>query len=250
MTPEEFPPEGRVYRHSRWVLEFGVAFASLFALAGMGGCITALLNVDGSFAHPVAAAVFNSVFCACPALVGCRYILSYFRHRLLVSREFVHATGCLGTREVQLVCITSANWKMYSNTLVLRDHSLELTISFCDYTLQERLELIHFFRWAIAEHVQKGWERFELYRVPAHVDCKKLQQEIRGHMRFAVIAWGAAVPVMYGLLIWQNVADLVPRSWVMVAVLPIVIAGAILGGMWLAARGDLAKAQERKDAEQ
>ncbi len=77
---------------------------------------------------------------------------------------------------------------------------------------------------------------------------ERLREEIRGHLRFAVVAWMIALPLMYPLLIWGKFAGAFPNiGWVGVALLPIGLGALFLGGMWLAAASDLARAGNRQD---
>jgi hypothetical protein len=251
MDPQSLPAEPTEYRLSRHALEIGVVGALLFGLAGIFSTVVALANADGSFRHPVAAAVVFGVGWSCLTLLGCWLILAYCRHRLSVGPEMVRVTGCFRTREVRPAAVTRAVWKSLfkGGSLVLYECDSRATIHFGNYTFQERAELIRLFRTALAEHIQEGWKRFQSSCVPPQVDYKELRSKIRGHLRFAVIAWAAAIPAMYVILIWQKLAGGLPNgSWVVVALLPLGIAGAVVGLMWLVARGNLAMARGRQDA--
>jgi hypothetical protein len=250
VTVEAFPMTGREYRLSRHALEVGVVAVALFGLMGVLSVTAALLNSDGSFRHPVAAAVTFGVLWSCFVLLGFWLILIYSRHRLFVDPTTVRVTGCFVTRKVCLANVTHVAWKSFKHgTLVLKEPSSIVKIGFGNYTFQERLELIHFFREALAGREQEGWERFESRCMPPQVDYKELRSQMHGHLRFAAIAFAAAIPLMYAILIWLKFADGLPNgNWFVVAILPLAIAGAILGMMWLAARGDLERARSRHDS--
>jgi len=247
-----FPMTGREYRLSKHTLELGVVAVSLCGLMGVLSVAAALMNADGSFRHPLAAAVTFGVLWSCFLLLGVCLILMYARHRLFVDPTTVRLTGCCVTRQVRLTNLTHVAWKSFvkDGTLILREHSSIVKVGFGNYTFEERRELIHFFREALAGHNQEGWERFESRCIPPKVDYKEVRSQIHGHLRFAAIAWAAAIPCMYAILIWEKLAGGMPnRNWVVVAILPLATAGAMLGIMWQAARGDLARARSRHDSD-
>jgi hypothetical protein len=250
VTVEAFPMTGREYRLSKHALEVGVVAVALFGLMGGVSVAAALLNSDGSFRHPLAAAVTFGVGWSCFVLLGVWLILIYSRHRLFVDPKTVRVTGCFASRQVHLANLTHVAWKSFigHGTLALKDTSNIVKIGFGNYTFQERLELIRFFRKALAGREQDGWERFESRCMPPQVDYKELRSQMHGHLRFAAIAFAAATPLMYAILIWLKLNDGLPNgNWFVVAILPFAISGAILGMMWLAARGDLARARSRDD---
>ena len=151
-----------VFRPTRDWLELGLTSAVLFALVGIVSAICAFLNVDGSFAYPVLAAVVFGSFFSFPALLGCWMVATYYRHRLVVSREFVRLNGCRGARQVQLADVTRATWNATTNggTLQLHDADGKLKIRFGNYTYSERSALIEHFRVALAHIRQEDWDRF------------------------------------------------------------------------------------------
>lgn len=246
MLVETFPISGRQYRHSRHSLEIGVATVVLFCLMGVGSVTAALLNSDGSFRYPTAAAVIFGSFWSCMVLVGVWLILIHSRHRLFVDSTTVHVTGCFTTQQVRLANLTKATWKSFGGSLVIKEHCNIVKIGFGNYTYEEQRELIHFFREALAGREQDGWEQFESRCMPPQVDYKELRAQMQGHLRFAAIAFAAAVPFMNAILIWLKLNEGLPKgNWIVVAILPLAISGAVLCTMWIAARGDLARAKSR-----
>jgi hypothetical protein len=215
---------------------------------GIVSVAAALLNSDGSFRQPVAGVVVFGAGWSCFVLLGVWLILAYSRHRLFVDPTMVRATGCFTTSQVYLANVTHVAWKSFikHGSLVLTESNSTVKIGFGNYTFQERLELIHFFREALAGREQEGWEKFESRCMPPQVDYKELRSQVHGQLRFAVIAFAAVIPLMYAILIWLKLADGLPNgNWFIVAIFPLAIAGAIVGMMWLAARGDLARAMDR-----
>ena len=246
MLVEAFPITGRQYRLSRHFLEIGLAAVVLFALIGVESVTAALLNSDGSFRSPAAAAAIFGAFWSCMVLPGVWLILIQSRHRLFVDSTTVRVTGCFTTQQVRLANLTKATWKSLGGSLVLKEHCNIVKIGFGNYTYEERRELIQFFREALAGREQDGWEQFESRCMPPQVDYKELRAQMQGHLRFAAIAFAAAVPLMYAILIWLKLNDGMPKvNWIVVAIFPLAISGAILCMIWIAARGDLARAKSR-----
>lgn len=250
MTSEAAPIAGREYRQSKILLEAGVLFILLFGLLGILCVTTALLNSDGSFRHPIAFAIVFGVICSCGILPGVWAVRFYAHHRLIVDPTSVSVTSCFATRQIYLTNVTHAVWKSLftGGALVLKAHDNEMKIRLGDYTYQERRELIEFFREALTGRDQDGWERFESRCMPPNVDYNELRKQMRGHLRFAVIAWAIAIPFMYAILIWTKLVDGLPNgNWFFVAVFPLIASGLMTGGMWITARADLARARTRPD---
>jgi hypothetical protein len=249
VTTKAAPMAGREYRLSKHALEVGLVTVSLFGVMGVVSVTAAILNPDGSFRHPVAAAVTFGILWSCFVLLGVWLILIFARHRLFVDPTTVRVTGCFVSRQISLAKVTHAAWKstIKHGTLVLKEPSSVVKIGFGNYTFQERLELIRFFRDALAGR-DEGWERFESRCMPPQVDYMEVRSQIHGLLRFAAIAWAAAIPFMFAILIWAKLAGGLPNgNWFVVAILPLAIPGVFLGMMWLAARGDLARATSRRD---
>lgn len=246
---EGIPAEGMEYRHSKYYLGEGIFGALIFGSVAIVLPVVALLNPGGSFHRPVAAAVTCGLICSFFAGVGCWIIVAYLRHRLFVTREFVRVTDCFRTREVRLASVTHAVWRL-GGVLVLHETNNSAKILFENYTYQEQVDLIQFFRTALAEDTQDGWKPFESRCIPVTVDYEKLKSKMHRTLRFSVIAFGVALPVMYALLIWMKLMSGAGGnwwgSWVVLALVPIGISGAFLGMMWWTACGDVARAKERE----
>ena len=79
-------------------------------------------------------------------------------------------------------------------------------------------------------------------------DYKQIRNEIRGHLRFAAVAWGIALPLMYAIIFWSTTSSGLPqRDWAFVAFAPIGIVASFLSMMWFAAYGDLKRARIRDE---
>ena len=230
----------REYRLTRAALDLGVVCAVLFAAMGIASTLSALLNLDGSFPHPIAFAVCFAIFWSCMMLLSGWLILAFFRHRLRISPRIVRITDCFRTRELRLDAVTHAAWKIWSGgILVLYAATGKVKIAFQSYPLLERSELIQFFRSVLADKEQTGWDRFEKY-CPPPMDHAALLSKLRREMRFAAIAFAIATPAFYALTIWLKLTDGLPRAnWIEVVLFPMVFPAVILGFIWLCARGAL-----------
>jgi hypothetical protein len=238
------------YRLSKSYLEWGLVCALCFGIMGVLTVAAALNNADGSFRHPVAAAIFMGGIWFGLTAVACLLILCYYRYSLIVSRDVVRRTGCFMTREVRLVFVNRADWGslVKGGTLLLSEDNRRLKIHFANYTFRERAELIEFFRAALPATSQEGWDRFESRCMPPRVEYKELRSQVHRLLRFMVIAWAIALPFMYAIMIWLKLIGGLPNgNWLVVGLFPLGVAGAFVGLSWLAARGDLARARGRGD---
>jgi hypothetical protein len=175
--------------------------------------LAAAWNIDGSFRHPILAAMFLGAFWSLLVLMYCWLILAYCRHRLVASSDSVRVTNCFTYRHAELANVQSAVWRSFprSGALVLVTESTSVKVYFGNYTVAERLELIQFFRSLLNSDKQVGWIRFSDRCVPTEVDPERQKSEIRRHLSFALVAWVAAMPAMYALLVWHKVAGGLPR---------------------------------------
>jgi hypothetical protein len=74
----------------------------------------------------------------------------------------------------------------------------------------------------------------------------KIESKLYGHLRFMVIAWSCALPIMYTLLIWlTTLCDEHDRNWLAVAIAPGFCALLALSSMWLCVRISLANTKRR-----
>ncbi len=247
MSSDAFPADAMEYRLPKHELEFGVVCTLLFGGMGIVSVIVILVNADR---HPVLGAVFLGFCWSCFTIPPLFFILAYFRHRLFVSPKFVRVIGCFGSREAQLVDVNNAVWNSATmkGKLVLHCARGNVTICFKHYTMQERSELIAFFRSRLAEQIQQGWKGFESRWIPAPEDYNKQQLETRRTLRFTVIAWASLIPPMYAILIWGKIVDAFPKAdWLVVALLPLAFCGGMIYLMWLFARASLAETRRRED---
>ena len=159
------------YRLSRRFLYTGIGCIAFFAVAGAGSCVMALVNPDGSFAHPAKAAAGFGLFWFLWLLLGIYVTATAIRYRLYVDADRVEEIGCFRRRAIQLDEVSVARWRLIpkGGSLSLRGFSGKLTVAFDGFGTQDRRELIEFFHRHLAEHVQEGWQQFEARFLPLHV---------------------------------------------------------------------------------
>ncbi|MBN2024745.1 MAG: hypothetical protein JW809_18345 [Pirellulales bacterium] len=113
--------------------------------AGVGGWL--FFGLGAAFAIAMA--------CVCGV-----YFIAGLGGRLTVSPDRVEWTSRFRRRQVSLSQVVEARWRRES--LLLRTPREKLSVGFGDYPARQQPELIRFFRFALSEDVQHGWERFWL----------------------------------------------------------------------------------------
>ena len=77
---------------------------------------------------------------------------------------------------------------------------------------------------------------------------KQIQSELNRHLRFAAIAWGLALPLIYGILIWRKLTEPSSnRSWLGVILSPLAMVSLLIGMMWVLTIGVAERAQKRNE---
>jgi hypothetical protein len=79
-------------------------------------------------------------------------------------------------------------------------------------------------------------------------DAKQIQSELNGHLRFAAIAWGLALPLIYGILIWGELTGPSSNpSWLVVILSPLAMVALLIGMTWVCTIGKAERAQKRNE---
>jgi hypothetical protein len=75
--------------------------------------------------------------------------------------------------------------------------------------------------------------------------AKKLKRDIRGHLRFAVAAWGVGLVPLYAIVLWwaSSVRDIREINWFATLLVPPAISVAIIGMLWFASRSSIGRAE-------
>ena len=156
--------EVKTYRLSNadWVT--GVSLAALAFVIGVAGVLVALLNPDGSFYRPIAAALLWCILWSGFGWYGVWLVAAYRRERVYLSDDFIRVdTCCCGSRTVYLNQVTCLVWKRADLRVVIHAPDGEVQISLERFDVREKIELFEFFRTHFDNRPQKGWERVEPY---------------------------------------------------------------------------------------
>jgi hypothetical protein len=240
-------PSGKEYRLSKHVLLVGLLCTPLFAAMGVASIVISF--IDDSIPHPVGAALLFGCFWSFFTALGVWMILAYLRERLVIGRDSFRISDCLRTRQVPFASVSRAVWDALprGGKLSVFTEVGRVKIYFGNYPADERDELIDFFRESLGVGLQENWAEFEFSCLQQRTDPEKLRASIRRSLRFALIAWAVALPIMYGLVIWLFVEGGFPNATkVAVALFPLGGAVACIGAMWIGAHGDLGRAREQE----
>jgi hypothetical protein len=154
--------DGKTYRLSKDNLVIGLLLTPYFAAMGVWSSIGAWTNLDGSFPHPKAMAVVLACFWTAWTLLGIYIVFIYFRIRLSINGQFFESVGCFRTRAIDVSSVSRAVWRWFPiPSVVLYGRGRRLAVSFDNFNSPAKRELINYFRVALPEHVQDGWERFK-----------------------------------------------------------------------------------------
>lgn len=202
---------GQEYRLPRSYFRLGVGCALVFSAAGVASVWAALANADGSFRHPVTAAVVFGVFWGLLTLLGLYLARAALVERLVVWDDRVRVVGSFRAREVRFDEVERAKWRRIGNpggSLVLYAGGVRLVVYFANYG-DHGPRLREFFRAAIPEERQERWEAYAETFVPTPEKTEKGRRRAkRGFAVFAVfgavlLGVGIADPVNDPVWRWQ-----------------------------------------------
>jgi hypothetical protein len=171
--------EVRVFVPSRFHLYLAVGTLVLFLAAAVGSVWLALANPDGSFAHPMAAAVFFTCGWGGMALLSLYLLVAYFRMSVLAAEGAVRINGVFRRRTVVLPEVTRAVWRGWpaGGCLVLYGRAGRVTLRFGSYHGAQ--ELVGIFRDNLPPEVQEGFSRFEAMNTPHSAAFRRRQEKDR-----------------------------------------------------------------------
>jgi hypothetical protein len=150
-------------RVRRSYLVTGVVCAIEFFVIGTGSVLLAAVNIDGSFPHPIAMAVFFGVFWGAWFVAGLYTIAVGCLEKLAVTPDAIVQKGVFRTRTTALSEITSVRWRGWpvGGSVVIRYPDSRMTIRFSRFVADERRLLIDRLRELISEERQDNRESFE-----------------------------------------------------------------------------------------
>ncbi len=130
----------------------------------------------------------------------------------------------------------------------------------CDHEIASELSRRHVLQSLHCPHCRQ--QIVEHFEVPVMADSnatpprtiavtkgsKQIQSELNRHLRFAAIAWGLALPLIYGILIWRKLTEPSSnRSWLGVILSPLAMVSLLIGMMWVLTIGVAERAQKRNE---
>jgi hypothetical protein len=247
-TPLEarFRSGGVEYRLPAAMIAIPITFAVFPVAMGIVG-VCGFLFPDRSVKNPVAFLAFAGSISACGLAVCAWMVRTGVRHRLTLAPKFVRSVNTFGSREVRLANVDRVVWGkgLAGYMVVLHEGAARLRITFTNYDDRDRTEMIHLLHMIAAGRTEEGWDQLRPRRWLQPVDPAEARAEARGTLRFVLIAFAIALPIMYGALVCIQLFDNRPRwSWLVVAIVPIVFASMILVPIWLFVRAVLAAPEE------
>jgi hypothetical protein len=235
-----FRSSGVEYRMPAAILALGFMIGVASAGFGILG-VYGFLFPDPSLKNPLGFLVFAETMAAI-TLVACAWMVrSYLRHRFVITPELVRLTSVFGTREVPLASVDRVVWKTtFGPAAVLHHGDRSLKISFRDFDVHDQPEMIHLLHMAAAGRTEEGWDSFGPRWTLRPVDRKEAHAAARRTLRFVLIAWGIALPIMYAALACVRVYEEKPRAgWIFIAIIPAVLVGSFIAVIWIMLWDDL-----------
>ena len=161
-SPFEVVSTKPVYRLRRLYLAVGVGCTSFFVVIGVASTLAALFNIDGSFPHPRTFAAVFAIAWSCWCLLGGYIVLAYFRERLFVNPHGVRHVGCFRSQTIPFDQLESARWRAdgWDGNLVLRAPGRKIVVHFHNFSAEDRLDLVRFFRSTLDDRLQQNWPQF------------------------------------------------------------------------------------------
>jgi hypothetical protein len=159
-VPAERFPSGageRRYRLRKYYLIVGVIGTVFFLTMD-----AVSLAVACSAKRPVLAALILCGLWSGFTLLGIWLIWAYFRECLCLSDSTVTAVGCIREKKVQVADVIKVVWRTVpqGGSIVVRTPATKFKVYLDNFTVEERDELIAYFRGRFDTSRQDGWPRF------------------------------------------------------------------------------------------
>lgn len=197
MQEEQIREEFAEYRLASAQFYQAVFYTVVFLLFDIGSVLVAFYNVDGSFQRSVLAACFFGVFWTSWVLVGIYYAANYFHERLILQSDAVLQHSLFSHKKINIGAIEKIKWQLMSRSgLIKIDASKSKTcIDIGSFSKHDRAEIIDYFRSAVAEELQTGWE--ESQEKIARIAARPPDFGWAAFARFAVIFFLSAAVASY-----------------------------------------------------
>jgi hypothetical protein len=196
-----WPAQVRVFMPPRYYLYLAIGALVLFVGATTGSVWLALPNPDGSFAHPVTAAVVFTCGYGSIALLALYLLVACFRTSVVTTEGVVRINGAFRCRTVVLAEVTRAVWRGWpaGGSLVLYGPTCRVALSFASYRGGQQLAGV--FRDSLPAEVQHGFGRFEAMNAPHSAAFRRRLEKDRRIATALAPVLGAA---LIGYAIWWD----------------------------------------------
>lgn len=162
-------PTEKCYRFKRSLRKVSWVCLLFYSSAAIGSSWVALANPDGSFARPVASAIFFGVFWSVWALLSLWLLCACYRERLFLGSDRITEQGLYFRRSLAISELSSVCWRgvpRQRGSVVLRTSSARVVIGFGNYEPHEQDEIIAFVRQYASPEITTGWEAFVNSHLP------------------------------------------------------------------------------------
>jgi hypothetical protein len=156
------PVPQRCFRPRLSYLITGIMGAIFFPTVGVVSTVSACLNLDGSFASPVLAAVTFAAFWSGFTLLSVWALAAYFRERLVLGKSRIVRRGVFRLRTLAVGDVQEVRWhtRPRGGGITARTRSEKVTISLENFTWGNAWAIVRFFRDQLPRPIQHNWRDF------------------------------------------------------------------------------------------
>lgn len=197
MLDENDQQEFAEYRITPKHFYMGVIMSCFYLIAGVPLLLAILVQLNWTFREVLPVAVFFGLFWSPMVAVGVYGIAAYFHERLILRSDSVIQQSVFSKKTYHLNEVTRIEWRLLPRTgwikVFVGDSRLSVHPSI--FSKQDREEIIDYFRSAVNEELQTGWEE-SLERI---AKFKSRPTEITWQLsaRFAVLFIAGSVASIY-----------------------------------------------------
>ena len=159
-----------VFRIRKGYRNIGLVCLTFFVLVGVGSAYG--MWIDAPHNRRVYLVVFVSLFWGFWSILSVWILLACWFERLTIQDGNVVQQGVIGKKTIDLPDVTEARWRpAKSGRITLRSLAEQMTLHLDNFEPHERLWLIRYFRNALPDTIQHGWDLF----------CYKVAMPLREH---------------------------------------------------------------------
>lgn len=183
----------QIYRMKRSLRDVGIVGIVCFVGMAILSATVALLNPDGSFKHPMLAAVVFSSGFGLFSLTGWWLLLTYYRYRLLLSSTSIRQVELFRSHAVSIQSIHEAKWRLRprSGSIAISFPEGKVKIEFDPFTRADRQRIISFLRDQLPAESHRNWEAFHERFLAPNPDRDR--QQIRATQILSLVVLAFAV---------------------------------------------------------